>query len=136
MPGPRNSKRQKKLKAIKGKGRKERETPKESAVDSVPQAREKGTAVTAADVELEDSERLLREPPIYDPGTGPRVRSMGEFLRSGFASEPTWDDELCAEFGQEEMLEMLREVLTEEMALVSAQWCATHATMGTFGGMI
>ncbi|KAF9649546.1 hypothetical protein BDM02DRAFT_3084631, partial [Thelephora ganbajun] len=56
-------------------------------------------------------------PPIYDPGTGPRVKSMGEFLRSSFASEPTWDDELCAEFAQEEMLEMLRVVLPEEMAL-------------------
>ena len=66
-------------------------------------------------------EVLLREPPIYDPGTGARVRSMGEFLRSGFASEPTWDDELCAEFAQEEMLEMLRTVLPQEMALVSIQ---------------
>ncbi|KAF9784674.1 hypothetical protein BJ322DRAFT_984588, partial [Thelephora terrestris] len=56
-------------------------------------------------------------PPVYDPGTGPRVKSMGEFLRSSFASEPTLDDELCAEFAQEEMLEMLREVLPEEMAL-------------------
>lgn len=69
----------------------------------------------------EVEEVLLREPPIYDPGTGPRVRSMGEFLRSSFASEPTWDDELCGEFAREEMLEMLRVVLPEEMALVSAE---------------
>lgn len=73
-------------------------------------------------VELDGVEEvLLWKPPIYDPGTGPRVRSMGEFLRSSFASEPTWDDELCAEFAREEMGEMLRAVLPEEMALVSAE---------------
>lgn len=87
-------------------------------------------AVATADVvqreELNGQERtLLREPPVYDSGTGPRVKSMGEFLRSSFASEPTWDDELCAEFAQEEMLEMLREVLPEEMALVSVQYNAS-----------
>lgn len=95
-------------------------------MDAAPRVEEEGSDVGAMDVgenvdEEEEAEGgLLQEPPVYDPGTGPRVKSMVEFLRSSFASEPTWDDELCAEFGQEEMLEMLRAVLPEEMALVSA----------------
>ena len=138
MPGPRNQKRQKKLNALKEKKRKgtlgckveirpvaTQEVDKDvTPVDPAPHV-EKDTVITAAverraDVE-EMEEVLLREPPIHDPGTGPRVKSMGEFLRSSFASEPTWDDELCAEFAQEEMLEMLRTVLPEEMALVSTE---------------
>lgn len=147
MPGPRNSKRQKKLNAIKEKKRKESQTCR---VDTAPIATpkmggnatlpgqvshvpgEKDTAGVEKLVGLEGA--LLREPPVYDPGTGPRVKSMGEFLRSSFASEPTWDDELCAEFAQEEMLEMLREILPEEMALVSVHGnipfnCVTWAVM-------
>jgi hypothetical protein len=136
MPGPRNSKRQKKLKVLKEKKRKTSPAGcKEEAkpivipevcgnarrVDPAPKVEEKDSAVTAGvehRVELDELEEalLVREPPIYDAGTGPRVRSMGEFLRSSFASEPTWDDELCAEFAQEEMMEMLRMVLPEEMA--------------------
>jgi len=122
MPGPRNSKRQKKLKALKGKKRKG--TPECRAEDEPVATTAVDGDATPADpaprAEEEEEEGLLREPPIYDPGTGPRVRSMDEFLRSSFASEPTWDDELCAEFAQEEMLEMLRTVLPQEMALVSA----------------
>ena len=135
MPGPRNSKRQRKLNALKEKKRKESQTW-EGDAKPVATPRQVGRNVTPLSprpdvgekdvTEVEESvgrdeveEMLLREPPIYDPGTGPRVKSMGEFLRSSFASEPTWDDELCAEFAQEEMLEMLREVLREEMALVS-----------------
>jgi hypothetical protein len=118
MPGPRNSKRQKKLKGIKGK--KGKETAPIVTVEEEGGGGEKDVVVTA-DVEQRVEEGSLREPPVYDPGTGPRVRSMGEFLRSSFASEPTWDDELCAEFAQEEMMEMLREILPEEMALVSGQ---------------
>lgn len=139
MPGPRNSKRQKKLNALKEKKRKvsppgckaeakpvatpevhENVTP----TDPAPEA-ENDSVVTAnveQRVEQGEVEEVLRRQPIYDAGTGPRVRSMGEFLRSNFASEPTWDDELCAEFAQEEMLEMLRTVLPEEMALVSAKY--------------
>jgi len=108
MPGPRNSKRQKKPKQKKRMG--------SPSCVATPDLHENVRADAGPDV---PEETLLREPPIYDPGTGPRVKSMGEFLRSSFASEPTWDDELCAEFGQEEMLEMLRAVLPEEMALVS-----------------
>ena len=134
MPGPRNSKRQKQLSAIKEKKRKESQTCRvETTSIATPNVggnvtplkpvshRGEKDTVVRADVESDGLEGTLpREPPIYDPGTGPRVKSMGQFLRSSFASEPTWDDELCAEFAQEEMLEMLREVLPGEMALVSA----------------
>ena len=88
-----------------------------TAVDAVPHAEEMDAVITVE--QAVESEKLLPEPPVYDPGSGPRVKSMEEFLRSSFASEPTWDDELCAEFAQEEMLEMLRAVLPNEMALVS-----------------
>jgi len=137
MPGPRNSKRQRRLNTIKEKKRKDSQKCRVEAVppmatpnisgnatrlDPEQQIGGEGAVVSTADVvqrvELNEQERtLLREPPVYDSGTGPRVKSMGEFLRSSFTSEPTWDDELCAEFAQEEMLEMLREVLPEEMAL-------------------
>jgi len=136
MPGPRNRKRQKRLNALKEKKRKVGSEPvatpvisgSVSGLDPTPQMEEKEEGVTRPeDVGLgagsdELGVGLLGEPPVYDPGTGPRVRSMGKFLRSRFASEPTWEDELCAEFAQEEMLEMLREVLPEEMALVSGEW--------------
>ena len=133
MPGPRNPKRQKKVNALKEKRRKESPargvevtsvaTPEVGITpgDLASRVERQDTFTTAEqDAELDKLEEMLpREPPIYDPGTGPRVRSMGEFLQSSFASEPTWEDELCAEFAQEEMLEMLRAVLPDEMALVS-----------------
>jgi len=129
MPGPRNPKRQKKVNALKEKKRKGSPPCKMPVatpeVDPTPanQTQEKEAVVTVGQGTEQDKleELLLREPPVYDPGTGPRVKSMGEFLRSSFASEPTWDDELCAEFAQEEMVEMLRSVLPDEMALVSTQ---------------
>jgi hypothetical protein len=125
MPGPRNSKRQKKQKALKEKKRKESPVATPATAPPVDGDRTPenswGGATPAGSPISHVEEVLLREPPIYDPGTGARVRSMGEFLRSGFASEPTWDDELCAEFAQEEMLEMLRTVLPHEMALVSTR---------------
>lgn len=133
MPGPRNPKRQKKLNALKEKKRKgsppckmEIKHDATQEVDETPanQTQEKEAVVMVErGAELDKLEELLlRGPPVYDPGTGPRVKSMGEFLRSSFASEPTWDDELCAEFAQEEMVEMLRSVLPGEMALVSTQY--------------
>ena len=132
MPGPRNSKRQKKMNALKGKKRKGSPTRKEEAVSvATPEAdvtpmdpaphMEKDVVVTV-EQGVDEEDVPLRGPPLYDPGTGPRIKSMDEFLRSRFASEPTWEDELCAEFAQEEMLEMLRAVLPEEMALVSIQY--------------
>lgn len=139
MPGPRNPKRQKKLNALKEKKWK-RTTGCKPEVEPVatpevcgkvtpaPDVEEKDSVATQC-VELDEVEGVLpRQPPVYDGGTGPRVRSMGEFLRSNFASEPTWNDELCAEFAQEEMLEMLRTVLPEEMALVR-EW---HYLAGVF----
>jgi len=137
MPGPRNSKRQKKMKEKKRKrspGCKTEVKPvvtpevdgNVTPVDPASNVEGKDPVVVAdmeQRVELDEVEEVLfRQQSIYDAGTGPRVRSMGEFLRSNFASEPTWDDELCAEFAQEEMLEMLRVVLPEEMALVSGKY--------------
>lgn len=61
---------------------------------------------------------LVTEPFIYDPGNGPRVCNVPAFLASTFSAPPTLDDPLCAEFAQEEMLEMLCAVLPEETALV------------------
>lgn len=59
-------------------------------------------------------------PCIYDPGNGARVRDTRAFLTSSFfAQSPALDDPLCAEFAQEEVLEMLCTVLPEETALVS-----------------
>jgi hypothetical protein len=61
----------------------------------------------------------LQLPYLHNPGTGPRVRAMRPFLASTFASAPSWDDPLCAEFAQEEVLQMLCTLLPEEIALVS-----------------
>ncbi|KAH8823817.1 hypothetical protein DL96DRAFT_1615551 [Flagelloscypha sp. PMI_526] len=57
-------------------------------------------------------------PIIEDPGNGPRVRDMHAFLQSYFAVPPSLDDPLCAEFAQDEILEMLLTVLPYELALV------------------
>jgi hypothetical protein len=55
---------------------------------------------------------------IHDPGNGPRVRDTRAFLSSYFAQPPSLDEPLCAEFAQEEVLQMLMTVLPEETALV------------------
>lgn len=58
-------------------------------------------------------------PFIYDPGTGPRVRDTRAFLTSRYFSQPpALDIPLCAEFAQEEVLQMLYTVLPEETALI------------------
>lgn len=62
---------------------------------------------------------LLKRPFIEDPGTGIRVRDTRQFLASRFATPPSLDDELCAEFAQEEVLQMLCSVLPQETALAS-----------------
>ncbi|CCM00978.1 uncharacterized protein FIBRA_03026 [Fibroporia radiculosa] len=61
---------------------------------------------------------LLTEPFIHDPGSGPRVRDTRAFLASSFAAPASLDDPLCAEFAQDEMLEMLSTILPEETALI------------------
>jgi hypothetical protein len=64
-------------------------------------------------------ELLPKVPYIHDPGNGPRVRDTRAFLSSYFAQPPALDDPLCAEFAQQEVLQMLSTVLPEETALVS-----------------
>ncbi|KDR74061.1 hypothetical protein GALMADRAFT_250790 [Galerina marginata CBS 339.88] len=63
-------------------------------------------------------EVLFQEPFIYDPGNGPRVRDPRAFMSSFFAQPPTLEDPLCAEFAQEEVLQMLSTVLPDETALI------------------
>ena len=43
---------------------------------------------------------------IHDPGNGPRVRDTRTFLTSYFAQPPSLHDPLCAEFAQEEVLQV------------------------------
>lgn len=62
-------------------------------------------------------------PFIYDPGNGPRVRDAPAFLASSFASPPSLDDPLCAQFAQEEMVDMLACVLPQETAMVGSTLC-------------
>ncbi|KAG2338947.1 hypothetical protein BDR05DRAFT_892515 [Suillus weaverae] len=57
-------------------------------------------------------------PIIHDPGNGPRVRDVRGFLASFFAQPPSLEDPLCAEFSQEEVLQMLCTTLSEETAMV------------------
>ncbi|KAI5823217.1 hypothetical protein K523DRAFT_287079, partial [Schizophyllum commune Tattone D] len=62
---------------------------------------------------------LPAEPFIYDPGNGPRVRDARAFVDSRFfAHAPAYEDPLCAEFAQAEVLEMLMAVLPDELALI------------------
>jgi hypothetical protein len=63
---------------------------------------------------------------LYDPGNGPRVRDTRAFLSSYFAHPPSLSDPLCAEFAQEEVLQMLTTVLPEETALVSLIVLVSH----------
>ncbi|KAI0789194.1 hypothetical protein C8Q75DRAFT_766936 [Abortiporus biennis] len=62
--------------------------------------------------------QLPQRPFIEDPGNGPRVRDPGAFLASSFASPASVDDPLCAEFAQEEILQMLCSVLPQETAMI------------------
>ncbi|KAG1728975.1 uncharacterized protein EDB91DRAFT_1060230 [Suillus paluster] len=57
-------------------------------------------------------------PIIHDPGNGPRVRDIRGFLSSFFAQPPSLDDPLCAEFSQEEVLQMLCTALPKETAII------------------
>lgn len=93
MPGPSNSKR----KAAKKTKQKKKQVPRDT----------------------KETEVVVERPFIDDPGNGPRVRDAKRFMNSYFAQPASMEDELCREFAQEEMLEMLKRVLPEEMALVS-----------------
>ncbi|PPQ91594.1 hypothetical protein CVT25_013692 [Psilocybe cyanescens] len=61
---------------------------------------------------------LFQEPFIHDPGNGPRVRDARAFMASFFAQPPALTDPLCAEFAQDEVLQMLCTILPEETALI------------------
>jgi len=64
-------------------------------------------------------ELVPQTPYIYDPGNGPRVRDTRAFLTSSYFSQPpALEDPLCAEFAQDEVLQMFYTVLPEETALV------------------
>jgi hypothetical protein len=56
---------------------------------------------------------------LHDPGNGPRVRNVSEFLMSRFAAPANLEHEYCGVFANDEVLEALRAVLPEKMALVS-----------------
>ena len=56
---------------------------------------------------------------LHDPGNGPRVRNVREFLKSRFAAPANLEHEYCGAFANNEVLEALRAALPEEMALVS-----------------
>lgn len=65
-----------------------------------------------------DIPELLRKPCVEDLGNGPHVRDLKVFLSSKIAAPPSYEDPLCAEFAQDEVLEMLCTLLPEETAMV------------------
>jgi uncharacterized protein YbaR (Trm112 family) len=128
MPGPCNSK--KKKKAIAKKNKKnisaiqatappeplplvhELESPPSNIVCAVHKPPLKQPSPRVRELH----EEVL--PIIHDPGNGPRVRDVRGFLASFFAQPPSLEDPLCAEFSQEEVLQMLCTALSEETAIV------------------
>ncbi|KAI0089981.1 hypothetical protein BDY19DRAFT_888713 [Irpex rosettiformis] len=69
--------------------------------------------------DTEDIPLSLRNPCVEDFGDGPRVRDVQAFLNSKIAAPVSFEDPLCAEFGQREVLEMLCCVLPEETAMIA-----------------
>lgn len=61
---------------------------------------------------------LPKPPCIENKGDGFFIRDVIEFIDSRFASAPSLEDPLCAEFAQDEVLDMLCTVLPEETAMV------------------
>ena len=128
MPGPCNGKKKRRLQSKKFK----KNLPISNSPDN-----EKDQHSSAQTVEMDDPQHsvsqdrcasvrtverdtfMLQTPYIHDPGNGPRVRNTRAFLSSFFAQPPSLEDPLCAEFAQEEVLQMLSTVLPEEMALVN-----------------
>ncbi|KAG2107738.1 uncharacterized protein F5147DRAFT_202066 [Suillus discolor] len=127
MPGPCNSKKKKKAIAKKNKKKTSAiqatappEPPLVHEVEPPPSdivcvAHEPPPKPPAPHVQ-EFHEEVL--PIIHDPGNGPRVRDVRGFLTSFFAQPPSLEDPLCAEFSQEEVLQMLCTTLPEETAIV------------------
>ncbi|KAF9444957.1 hypothetical protein P691DRAFT_711070 [Macrolepiota fuliginosa MF-IS2] len=137
MPGPTNNKKKQKRKAqLKNKKKKTNPKPPTpppsnppSSPSSVvefwtpPQSDAYQASVSqyspCRDYEYDSNPLIPEKPFIYDPGNGPRVRDTRAFLSSKFFSQPpAWDVPLCAEFAQDEVLEMIRTVLPEELALI------------------
>lgn len=102
------------------------ESPKPSSILShlendvdTPSSHESPLPSTPPEEEDDPTLTFLKKPMmIHDPGNGPRVRDAPAFISSSFAQPPCMDDPLCAEFAQQEVLQMLRTVLPEETALV------------------
>lgn len=103
MPGPSNKKKKQKGKA------KEKSKPEEIGGEK---------RVVASPIARTVEEAMFEPPFIHDPGNGPRVRDVKMFIESSFAQPVAQDDEMCREFGQKEMLEMLSTILPEDTALV------------------
>jgi len=101
MPGPSNKKKNQKGKA-KQRSRQEVE----------------GEVVAQTVVSRRVEEAMFERPFIHDPGNGPRVRDVKMFIESSFAQPIAQEDEMCREFGQKEVLEMLSTILPEDTALV------------------
>lgn len=127
MPGPCNSKRKKKAIAKKNK--------KSTSVIQATVPSEPLSLVHKLEPPPSNIACAVHEPPpkllsphvqelhevlpiIHDPGNGPRVRDVRGFLASFFAQPPSLEDPLCAEFSQEEVLQMLCTALSEETAMV------------------
>ncbi|KAJ7179584.1 hypothetical protein C8R46DRAFT_1074163 [Mycena filopes] len=129
MPGPRNSK--KKQKGARSKPRLSLESTSSFSTASSGDSQHVRTPppispihtpqIAEPDAVFEGEypgEGLFQKPFIHDPGNGHRVRDTRAFLSSFFAQPPALDDPLCAEFSQEEVLQMLCTVLPEETALI------------------
>ncbi|KAH7882174.1 hypothetical protein F5I97DRAFT_1817382 [Phlebopus sp. FC_14] len=124
MPGPCNRQKQKKLQLKREKKSRTRLSPEvppppvyepEPTNANEPCPEYDVYEPTAHDV---DDSPALSTPNIYDPGNGPRVRNARVFISSFFSQPPSVDDPLCAEFAQEEILEMICTVLPEDTAVI------------------
>ena len=121
MPGPCNTKRKRKAQKKKSRATQhdEHDAPcTELDGHDAPHTEHDRNDAPCAEYNGDDA--LLAAPNVYDPGTGPRVRNAKAFLASYFAQPPSLNDALCAEFAQEEILEMLCTVLCEDLAMVRA----------------
>lgn len=136
MPGPCNSKKKKRLQSKRErKGVSSRNSP-DGHIDYAPPTTDSAPIDDLpGDVDEhhhdcdDDDDPLLNMPNIYDPGTGPRIRDARGFLSSFFAQPPSLSDPLCAEFSQEEILQMLCTILPEETAIVCTPERDTSAVL-------
>jgi hypothetical protein len=108
MPGPSNKKKKQKSKSSK-------------VVDEEIPVSETGGRTLASPIVRTVEEAMFEPPFIHDPGNGPRVRDVKMFMKSSFAQPVAQEDELCLEFGQREVLEMLMTILPEDIALVGSR---------------